>query len=211
MGDAADITAAFNAYDTSGIVWVPASSDAHAESLRAAFNSGGGQGVPFGVFRTDLKHLMLHPNTGAPGEGFDYYAGRPHGATAHFTRSGVPAYTPTVLDLAHFQRVSPGITTTASRIVIPQTGYWTVSATTRFQGPNADLSRVFVEVRYAHDDSTIFRFPQHAEDTYTATGEDALGQGQQIYLVAYHQAPGPRDVAVKLNLTQGLSSRWVSV
>ena len=177
--DPADLRQILTSYDLSVLRPLQAASDTQAEQRRSGIT-----GTCL-VWRTDLRQLHAHPNTGGAGERWIYVGGECHG---EYRGSVATIPTGTPFGSGALTTISGATTTPApgsvsgETVTLSRAGVYQITA-------DADLQvittgRAFVEVRA--NGSTVARAPMTGDDRATAAITRRFAAGTAIQMVAYH-------------------------
>lgn len=209
--DAPDLDAILRRFSlTSGGI-VEVATRTEAEQVRVDANTAadilGVPHRPIVVLRTDIDNIEIHRNQGLTGEGWEYYAGRRHGATVNVSRTA-PANTTTELHAQSFARSTAGFTASQGAVVIPATGMYALGYSGRFDGTASMLGRTFVALYV--DDAEIVRWPATNEDNYGGGFVYPLSSGSRLMVKAYHSHSGGSSLIVtgQLQITETGAPRW---
>lgn len=188
---------------------VTVTSRVHANSVRGAYHTAciaaGVTPKMLWVWRTDIANLERDTGTG-----WEYVAGRQHGATVTFARTGVSAATdpPRAVFPTAFVRSSDGWTLdSSSSLIVPQSGMYAMSVNFQISGAASTLGRSFFQL-VAQDTAFGNRFPAFNEDNWGGTIIWPLSKGNALRLQAYHSAGGTRDYAGTLQIAMLNAPNW---
>lgn len=211
-GDPADATAWLGGYSLSHPGIVEVGSLAAANALRTAYHAActdaGVTPKPLMVWRTDIENLERE----TPGGGWEYVAGRQHGATVLFSRPDVNAgiTPPRSLYAEEFVRASPGWTMDSeAHLVIPQSGMYVMSAQVNISGAASSLGRTFFEFETNNTGFGAHRRSSTNEDNYGGSAVGNLNKGDQLRIRVYHATGGQRAYTATLDIAMINSPRYV--
>lgn len=143
------------------------------------------------------------------GTGWEYVAGRQHGATVAFGRVDVAENIVLSLYATEFVRASAGWTLAdASDVVIPFTGILSASALVVVQGGAASLGRSFVEF-ILNDEARMARQGATNEDIWSISSIMHVQKGWRFKVRVYHAGGGTRQVAATVQLAAVNSPNYV--
>lgn len=178
-------------------------SRAEANAIRTA----AGNPVGLHVWRTDTNQEERWN-----GSGWEYVAGRQHGATVSYARTIVQG-TVGRLHATAFVRNSVGWTMNGEGyLVIPQTGMYLMTVDLNIAGSAGTLGKQFVQfgLRDGGAAGTPFGFRTHAqnENNYGATVVWPLSAGNQVQIQAYHEGGGDRAYTATLQIAMINAPNW---
>ena len=176
-------------------------SRAEANAIRTA----AGNPVGLHVWRTDTNQEERWN-----GSGWEYVAGRQHGATINFSRTGVPANpsSPLVLYATSFVRASPGWTmSSAQNLVIPQTGMYVMYVDINMSGSASTAGRTFFQFSTTNG---VFgaRHTVTNENNFGGTAIWPLTKGNEMRIQVYHEGGGARDYTATLQIAMINAPNW---
>lgn len=203
--DAADATAAFSAYDASGVPVIPASSSTHAASRVAEFRASGGD-APVLVWREDARQLHYHPNTGAAGDSLRFLAGEQGGIEVHLAAALEPRIV-TAIKSAQFGAAAAGITWDGEWLTFAQGGMLLGKLTAVWRDGNVGLGRT-VTTLTTSSGVELARAEGGDEDRVGDTVLTEIAAGTRMRIESYHQATTSRWVNVMLTAIFITGASW---
>lgn len=195
-----NVPAAFAAYSLSSPPGpFTVGSRAAANSVLSAI----GNPVGLHVWRSDIDQEERWNGTG-----WEYVAGRQHGATVTFTGSVTEGGTPNGLSAASFVRASAGWTADGSGyIVIPQTGMYLMYGSANLSGVASTIGRTFIQ--FATSTGAFgSRFPATNEDNYAGMAMWPFTKGDRVRVLGFHTGGGTRTYTVTTQIAMLNSPNW---
>lgn len=181
---------------------VEVASRAEANSVRAAYQAAGGE-KPIYVWRTDIDNMERDT-----GSGWEYVAGRQHGATVVFSGSVSEGGTPQGLSAQDFVRASHGWTVNGDGyLVVPQTGMFMMYGDANLSGSAGNAGRTFIQFA-TRTGAFGSRIPATNENNYAGMAMWPLSQGDQLRVLGFHTGGGTRTYNVTMQIAMINSPNW---
>lgn len=190
---------------------IEVTSTTQANSIRTAYrNACTAAGVtPRTLFVWNLSSDNLERDTGS---GWEYVAGRQHGATLTMTTSNLREARDDVVHPSSFIRASSGwgIASDGHNVIVPSTGMYMFDLSGSISGTAGNLGRVYVQFRI-NDSILKGRTGTTNEDIVHVSWLYPLAKGNQVKVEIYHATGGTRGFTGEMNIAQLNSPNWVSV
>ena len=176
-------------------------SRAEANAIRTA----AGNPVGFHVWRTDTNQEERWN-----GSGWEYVAGRQHGATVTFARQDVPAGEPHRLVATSLDRYSPGWTINGEAwLVPPQSGMYLMYGAVNVSGAAGSLGRQYAQISIRNGAGILGREGIANENNYSVGAVMwPLTSSTQLQVQVYHATGGARNYTVQMHLYMLGDPNW---
>lgn len=158
------------------------------------------------VWNTQSENLERETTAG----GWEYVAGRQHGATVIMQTTVLRAARDDVLFATEFRRASAGWTLASDgyNVIVPATGMYLFDLHGVISGTANDLGRVYVQF-IVNDGGTPVRQGAVAEDGLHVTMVRPLTKGDRVKVEIYHAAGGQRAFTGEMQAVQLNSPNYV--
>lgn len=206
--DAPDLETALDNLSLSNPGIIPVDSRAAANAIRDAYRDAAGAESMVNppelvVWRRDVRQLEVE----TPSYGWEYLAGRQHGATVTYS-SLVPQQTVGSLSATAFVRNSVGWTINSDGyLVIPQTGFYAMYAGMSVSGAASTMGRAWFQFALR---SGAFgsRQPATDEDNWGGMALWPLSAGDQLRIQVYHSGGAGRTWSGTLQIAMLNAPAW---